>query len=85
MRVGSQAVGTLKPPPCDLKATSMRVESHLIATLKPPQCDPKAPTRLPQGLKTDDGRRTTDELKAWRGTTDYGPRTTEQRMQKEEC
>ena len=38
MRVASQAVGTLKPPPCDLNASLMR-----------PQGSHKAPTKPPRG------------------------------------
>ena len=45
-RVASQAVATPKPPSCDLKATLMR-----------PSCVHKAPTKLPQSLEQDHGRR----------------------------
>jgi hypothetical protein len=63
-----------KPPQCDIRATSRRVASHLIGTPRLPQGSTKAPPRLPRSA-----------IKAWRRTTDYGPRTTWKRRQNGEC
>ena len=48
MRVASQAVATLKPPPCVYQATPMRPSCVYQATPMRPSCVHKAPTKRQQ-------------------------------------